>query len=148
MNPESTPQEPEVNINVPENKVNGPSVMYVDDDAFLREVYKAKFTKGGFNIECISSSEEVLKKLRDGASPDIILLDIIMPSINGIQLLETIRKDGLASKSMIMLLTNQTIDGDSEKAKALGAAGFITKSVNVPSEVVDIVIDTYKKFKG
>lgn len=112
-------------------------MMLVDDDHFLLNMYSLKFSKGGYGVTTVASGQEALGKLREGFSPDIIILDIIMPGMDGLELLETIRKEKLAEKSIVIMLTNQ---GDElERARSLGVDGYIVKATTVPSDVVEEV---------
>lgn len=123
-----------------ENKMK---VLLVDDDRFLLDMYSLKFKKSDIDIETCSSSSSALEKINSNDKYDIILLDIIMPGMDGLELLKKIRDDKLAQKSKIIMLTNQADDYD--KAKALGVDGYIIKATTIPSEVVEQVISIYKK---
>ena len=112
------------------------SILLVDDDRFLLDMYAMKFKAAGSTIEAISDPVAALQKLRDGFAPDIILLDIVMPTVNGFEFLETVRKESLAKNSHIIMLSNQGGQEDVDKAMALGAAGYIVKASSIPSEVL------------
>ena len=120
-------------------------IFLIDDDRFLLDMYAVKFQKSGLNVEAVTGSSAALAKLREGYAPDIILLDIIMPTMDGLGLLEIIRSEKLAPKSTIIMLTNQADDED--KAKQLGIDGFIIKAMTIPSEVVAKVLDIYNTHK-
>jgi CheY-like chemotaxis protein len=125
-----------------ENKIK---ILLVDDDLFLLDMYAVKFQKSGLEVETVTGSNVALTKLRDGYQPDIILLDIIMPTIDGLALLETIRTEKLAEKSVIIMLTNQA--DDEEKVEKFNVDGFIVKAMTIPSEVVTKVLDIYSTHK-
>ena len=120
-------------------------VFLVDDDKFLLDMYSLKFKKSGCSVEVAFSGNEALKKLRDGFEPDIIVLDIIMPTMDGLELLDTIKQEKLSTKSKIVMLTNQADDED--KAEKLGIDSFIVKALHIPSEVVNQVLEVYKNKK-
>lgn len=122
-------------------------ILLVDDDSFLLNMYSLKFSKNNFAVETCQNPEEVLHKLTDGYTPDIILLDIIMPGMDGLDLLSKIRKDNLASKATIIMLTNQSDTKDIDRAKELGVAGYIVKATTIPSEVITKVLDIYNNQK-
>lgn len=107
----------------------------VDDDRFLLDMYAVKFKAAGHEVTAFQSGEEVLAALREKPAPDAILLDIVMPETDGFEVLETIRKEKLAETAKIIVLSNQGQETDIEKAKALGAAGYIIKASAIPSEV-------------
>ena len=112
------------------------SVFIVDDDRFLLDMYAVKFKSAGVNVSAFQSGEDMLVKLRDGSAPDAILLDIVMPGLDGFGVLEIIRKEKLAPKTKIIILSNQGQDSDIERATKLGAAGYIVKASAIPSEVL------------
>ncbi|MHB1330795.1 MAG: response regulator [Minisyncoccota bacterium] len=116
------------------------TVMLVDDDKFLLGMYQKKFEKMGIKAEVCIGSEVALNRLREGNKYDVIVLDIIMPVMDGIELLRTIKKDKLAEGSAIVMLTNESTSDRIEDAKSLGVAGYIVKATSIPSEVVDEVI--------
>ncbi len=107
----------------------------IDDDRFLLDMYAVKFKAANHEVTAYSSGEEVLKALREQPAPDALLLDIVMPGVDGFEVLETIHKEKLATSSRIIVLSNQGQESDIEKAKALGAHGYIIKASAIPSEV-------------
>lgn len=113
------------------------SVLLVDDDKFLLEMYRKKFEQAGNTVDVAVGSEEALTKLRGGAKPDILILDIIMPAIDGLELLALIRKEKLVENAVVIMLTNESDRDKIEQAKALGIKGYIVKATSIPSEVVD-----------
>jgi len=116
-------------------------ILLVDDDKFLLDMYVLKFKKNGLDVDTASGSMSALTKLRADPHLDILLLDIIMPTMDGLELLETIRKEKLISNAIVIILSNQNDDMD--KAKALGADGYIVKATSIPSEVVEKVLEIY-----
>ena len=116
------------------------SVLLVDDDKFLLDMYRKKFDQSGLTVDVSVGSQDALAKLREGAKPDILVLDIIMPGMDGLELLETIRKEKLCPDSIVIMLTNESDRERIEKAKSLGIKGYIVKATSVPSEVVDEAI--------
>ncbi|MGM0482786.1 MAG: response regulator [Patescibacteria group bacterium] len=118
-------------------------VLIVDDDYFLLNMYSLKFKNRGMEVEVASGSQEALDKLEGGSKPDVIILDIIMPNIDGLTLLEEIREKGLAGDAKIVMLTNQGLQEDIDRAEKAGVDGYIVKATSVPSEVVDEVERIY-----
>ena len=113
-------------------------IYLTDDDHFLIDLYALKFKNAGHDVTTFTSGEELLAALRkdEGAPPDALLLDIIMPGMDGFEVLEKLRKEKLAEKTKVIVLTNQGQDSDIEKARASGAAGYIIKASAIPSEVL------------
>lgn len=116
------------------------SVLIVDDDKFLLDMYRKKFESSGIRAEVAVGPEDALSKLRAGAKFDVLLLDIIMPSMNGIELLETIRAEKLTPDSVVIMLTNESDQERIEQAKKLDAKGYIVKATSIPTEVVEETI--------
>ncbi|MBX4189364.1 response regulator [Candidatus Parcubacteria bacterium] len=116
------------------------SVLMVDDDKFLLDMYRRKFEKHGIQPDLAVGSLEALQKLREGATPDVLVLDIIMPGMDGLELLEAIRNEKLSPDSMVVMLTNESESAKIEKAKSLGVSGYIVKATSIPSEVVEEIL--------
>jgi len=115
-------------------------VLIVDDDQFLLNMYSIKLKKFGFEVDTASGGQEVLNKLRDGATPDVLLLDVVMPSMDGLELLERIRSEKFVPNAAVIILSNQSQPSDIERATSLGIASYIEKASSIPSEVVAEVI--------
>jgi len=112
------------------------NIMIVDDDKFILNMYTMKFTREGMDVISVSRPTEALEKLRTGIIPDILLLDVIMPEMDGIELLAKIREENLAKGSVVIVLSNQGQPSDIDKAKAFGVNGYIVKATTIPSEVL------------
>ena len=119
-------------------------ILIVDGDTFVIGLYVAKFGSRGFEVDSAQESLEVLKKLRGGKNYDILLLEVVMPTLSGIELLRTIRKENLVPRSTVVMFTNETQAFHIEQAKELKADGYIVKSTSVPSEVLESVIRIHK----
>lgn len=115
-------------------------VLLVDDDQLLRDMYALKFRERGYEVDTASSVGEALERLRAGLSPEAIVFDMVMPGQGGYDLLEALVAEGLAPQARKVVLSNEGQDADVEKAKALGADGYIVKANTVPSAVVEEVI--------
>ena len=107
----------------------------VDDDRFLLDMYAVKFKAAGHEVTAFQNGEDALKALREQPAPDALLLDIVMPNIDGFEVLTVIHNENLAPAMKKIVLSNQGQQSDIEKAKALGAHGYIIKASAIPSEV-------------
>jgi CheY-like chemotaxis protein len=123
-------------------------ILLVDDDAFLLNMYSLKFSKNGFDVVATSNAHDALQKIKDGFVPDIMLMDIIMPGMDGLQLLEEIRKEKIVPQATVIMLTNQSDANDIERAKTLGINGYIVKATTIPSEVITQVVEIHEKNKS
>lgn len=120
-------------------------ILVVDDDQFLLEMYSIKFREAGIEVEGCLDSVQVLEKLRDGFVADALILDVVMPEVDGLKILETVKAEKLGGNPVIIMLSNQGQESDIEKAEKLGADGYIIKANSVPSEVLAKVLEVYKK---
>jgi len=120
-------------------------IIIVDDDDFLVNMYATKFNNSGVEVEACNSGVTLLEKLRAGARADLILLDIVMVDMNGIEVLKKMREDKLGEGIPVVMLTNQNEEKDIEISKKLGVSTYIVKSSFTPLEVVNEVIEIIKK---
>ena len=116
-----------------------PLVLLVEDDLTLLEMYQTKFELEDYKVETVANGEDCLKKLKT-VKPDLILLDILMPKVNGFHVLKEIKKHPKLRQIPVILLTNlgePEIDLNEELARALGVNDYLIKSRHTPDEVVD-----------
>lgn len=121
-------------------------VVIVDDDKFLLDMYSMKFEQEGVEVKTFENGEEFLNKLAGGLTADLLLLDIIIPGLDGIGTLEKVKAKGVAGLKVVML-TNQGDPEEVKKAEKLGVDGYIIKANSIPSEVVEKVMNILKKKK-
>jgi len=129
-----------------EKKPEGKKVLIIDDDKFLLDMYTVKFREEGHEVVEAPGSMEAMNKLSDeGATFDIVLLDIVMPAMDGFELLADIKKKNLAPDATCIILSNLGQPADIEKGNALGADGYIVKATATPSEVLAQVMKIVKE---
>ena len=114
-------------------------ILIVDDDSFLLDMYALKFSQNNFEVHTVVSGAQAIEKLKGGLNPDIILIDIIMPEMDGFQMLEKIIADKLAPNSMKIILSNKSQQSDIDRGNSLGVAGYIIKANSTPVEVISQV---------
>lgn len=122
-------------------------ILIVDDDSFLLDMYALKFNKSNFDVSTALGPTPALEKLHQDFSPDIILLDIMMPEMDGFELLQKIKDEGLAPNAVTIFLSNRGQTSDISRAEEIGADGYIVKAANTPSEVIEKVINIINKKK-
>jgi len=120
-------------------------ILLVDDDRFLVDMYSMKFKEKGMITEAVFDGHEALEKLSADSSFDVVLLDLIMPSMDGFELLKQIREKKLAEKSAIIILSNQGQQSDIDKAEQFNVGGYIIKASTIPSEVLNKVVEIVGK---
>ncbi|MBU1557657.1 response regulator [Patescibacteria group bacterium] len=123
-------------------------ILLIDDDKFLIEMYSLKFKENSFDVETVFGGQEALEKIKENDIFDIVLMDLIMPAMDGFELLEKIRSEKLAEKSAIIILSNQGQKSDIDRVESLSIDGYIIKASTIPSEVLSKVTDIADKKFG
>jgi CheY-like chemotaxis protein len=120
-------------------------ILLVDDDTFLRDMYSTKFLECGHDVTPAIHAADALRILEASQDFDLMLVDMIMPGMTGVELLTELKSSmpGLAMKRIV--LSNQGQDQDIEEANEAGAIGYIIKAQSVPSEVVKKVEEIMSK---
>lgn len=113
----------------------GKVVLLVDDDLTLREMYEERLKAEGFEIIQASNGEEAMQKARE-SKPNVVLLDIMMPKINGFDVLKDLKANDELKDIPVIVLTALIQDVDKVQGKKLGAADYIVKSETMPGEVI------------
>lgn len=102
-------------------------ILVIEDDNFFQHFYKTKLTESGYEVELAGNGQEGLDKIVT-LSPQLILLDLIMPIMDGFQFLEEIQKNETLKKIPVMVFSTLGQEKDIEKATSLGAKDYINKS--------------------
>lgn len=110
-------------------------ILLVEDDPFLLDMYSTKFKDVGFNIVVAQDGEMALVKAKE-ESPDLILLDVVLPKKDGFEVLKTLKSDNQTAAIPVVLLTNLGLDSDVKRGLELGAQSYIIKAHFTPTEVV------------
>ena len=116
-------------------------IYIVEDDVFIGKILTEKISETNINVKRFINAEDALKSLQTEV-PDIILLDIYLPGMDGIKALETIRKNEATQKIIVIVLSNTDDKKYRDAAKNLGAK-FLIKAAIEPSEVLKYVIDVF-----
>ncbi len=118
------------------------TVLVVEDDEQLQFAYKAGFEAFGFNVLQAFNASETLKILKANKKPNVILLDILMPEMNGKELLAKIKKMPSVKSIPVLVTSNSVKEEDVKETKELGADEYIVKS-NIS---IEDLINKVKKF--
>ncbi len=122
-------------------------ILIVDDDTFLLDMYALKFSQNNFEVHTADGGAPAIEKLEKGLNPDVILMDIIMPEIDGFEMLEKINAKKLSPNSIKIILSNKSQQSDIDRGAILGASGYIVKANSTPVEVINQVVDILAKSK-
>lgn len=113
-------------------------ILLIEDDVFLQKMYRKKFQVAGYDVQTASDGEEGVAKSKS-FTPDVIVMDVMMPKLNGIAALEQMKADPATQNTPVLILTNLSGTEDAEAAVKKGAAAFLVKSDLTPDEIVDKV---------
>ena len=120
-------------------------ILIVDDDTFLLDMYAFKFSQHNFEVHTASGGLQAIEKLKNKINPDIILMDIIMPDMDGFEMLEKINKNNLSPNSTKIILSNKSQQSDIDQGNSLGASEYIVKANSTPAEVTGQVVKILSK---
>ncbi len=121
-----------------------PKILIVEDDPFLSEMYTTKLVQENFEVDLAIDGKEAIKKARE-SKPDLILLDIVLPKMDGFEVLAEIKKDIELRNIQIIALTNLGQKEEVEKGLKLGADDYIVKAHFTPTEVINKIKQVIKK---
>ena len=113
-------------------------VLIVEDDPLMSRMYQKIFTFEGYEVDMAGDGEEGIEKAKTG-KPTIILLDVMMPRMNGLQALERLKLDPDTKAIPVVMLTNLAGQQDAETALSKGAVKYIVKSEHEPKQVANMV---------
>ncbi|MDO9399304.1 MAG: response regulator [bacterium] len=118
-------------------------ILVVEDDVMISSMYKTKFEVDGFAVVIANNGAEGLD-LAKKENPDIIMLDIILPQVDGFSVLEELKKDKQTKNIPVVMLTNLGTEEDKAKGKNLGAIDYLVKASLTPKQI-SIKIKQYLK---
>lgn len=110
-------------------------ILIVEDDGFLASIYAQKLEVEGFDVAFATNGEDGLK-LAEKDHPALILLDLLMPKMDGFEFLEKAKADAGLKSIPVLVLTNLGQREDVERCLKLGAAGYVIKAHSLPQETV------------
>jgi len=112
------------------------NILIIEDDRFLRELIAKKLIKEDFNISEAIDGEEGIKKIK-GEKPDLVLLDLILPGIDGFEVLSKMREDSSITRIPVIILSNLGQREDVERGLKLGAVDYLIKAHFTPGEIIE-----------
>lgn len=115
-----------------------PKIIVVEDDPMLGEIYEKKFSEASFEMKLVTSGKAVESEVA-AYQPEMVLLDIVLPDMDGYEILEVLSKNASTRTIPVYVFSNLSAKEDIERATSLGAKGFITKSSFTPTQLVEEV---------
>lgn len=112
-------------------------ILLIEDDEMLVDLYKEKLKIAGFRVITAGDGKKAMIRIKE--QPDLILLDILMPEMNGFEVLKKIKTDKAYNNIPVIVLTNigsESIDNDKNLALSLGAKDYLVKALNTPDQIV------------
>ena len=135
----------ETGLNSSAQKGGQRKVLVVEDDKFLRELFVRKMFNEGFDVESAIDAEQVFEVLKN-KKPEIILLDLILPGVDGFEILGRIKKDDNLKDIPVMVISNLGQKEDIDRAMELGAADFLIKANYTLDEIITRVLTVLKDY--
>jgi len=111
-------------------------ILIVEDDKFLRELIAQKLLKEGYDIAEAVDGEKGLTSIKE-EKPDLILLDLILPGIDGFTILSKVKEDPMFSQIPVVVLSNLGQKDDIERALKMGAVDYLIKAHFTPGEIIE-----------
>jgi len=121
-------------------------ILLVEDDLQLIDMYSKKFEMEGFDVEIAEDGNKALSTL-EVFEPDLVLLDIMIPYLSGIEVLKQIREEEKTADLLVVLLTNLSSESIAEQIYKYGATEYIVKADMTPRQVVEKVKELLKYYK-
>lgn len=113
-------------------------ILIIEDDPYVQRMYKRLFALKNYELLIASNGEQGVLLAHEG-HPDVILLDIMMQGMNGLEVLEKLKNESDTQHIPVLMLTNLSDDLTIEKAKSLGADSYMVKADFLPQQVLDEV---------
>jgi two-component system alkaline phosphatase synthesis response regulator PhoP len=115
-----------------------PSILLVEDDDLLQDLYKRVLSLSGYQVLIAKDGEEGIRMMKQD-KPGLVLLDIMMPKLDGLGMLKVIREDPDVKSIPVLVLTNLAGEEYAKKALELGALKYIIKSNHQPFEIIEMI---------
>lgn len=125
---------------MPKDKVK---ILLVEDDEMLISMYKTKLESVGYEMVIAKNGVDGIKLAKE-EKPNLIMLDVILPQLDGFSVLEALKKDKAAKSIPIVMLTNLGTEEDKRKGKELGAKDYLVKANLTPTQFSDKVKEYLK----
>lgn len=119
------------------------TILIIEDDKFLRELIAQKLSKEGYNTSEAVDGEEGIKKIQQ-EKPNLVLLDLILPGIDGFEVLSKMQQDPLLAQIPVIILSNLGQKEDVEKGLKLGAVDYLIKAHFTPGEIIEKIKSALK----
>lgn len=113
-------------------------ILILEDDFFIRDLYEMQAKKAGYDVITASDGEEGIQKTK-AEKPNLILIDLMLPKIDGISIIKAIKTDPTLANIPCILVTNLEDSAKEKEAAAAGAAAYLLKIKNTPTKVIEVI---------
>lgn len=111
-------------------------ILLIEDDQYINEIYSRQITQAGYQLTSVMKGDAANKEIQNQRF-DLILLDVMLPDTNGIELLKTIKSSDQNQQTSVVLLTNLAQEEVIQQAKNLGAVGYLVKAMYNPDQIME-----------
>lgn len=111
-------------------------ILIVEDDRYISKMYQLKLSLEGYDVQVAENGKQGVDKVKE-FMPDIMLLDILMPELDGFEVLNIVKADEATKNIPVLIMSNLGQEDHVEKGMKLGAVGYVVKSQYTPSKVVE-----------
>ena len=113
-------------------------ILIIEDDRYISKMYQLKLSLEGYSVEVAENGRLGVDKVKEFV-PDVILCDILMPELDGFEVIKIVKSDEATKKIPILIMSNLGQEDHIQKGMSLGAIGYIVKSQYTPSKVVETI---------
>jgi len=113
-------------------------ILIIEDDRYISKMYQLKLSLEGYQVEVAENGKQGVDKVKE-FMPNIILCDILMPELDGFEVIKIVKSDEKTKKIPILIMSNLGQEDHIQKGMSLGAVGYIVKSQYTPSKVVETI---------
>lgn len=121
-------------------------ILIVEDDRYISKMYQLKLSLEGYDVQVAENGKEGVEKIKE-FMPDVVLLDILMPELDGFEVLKIIKEDATTKDIPVLIMSNLGQEDHVQKGMKLGAVGYVVKSQYTPSKVVEKIKSVIKTGK-
>jgi two-component system alkaline phosphatase synthesis response regulator PhoP len=119
-------------------------VLLVEDDQMILDMYKTRLVADGYEVFTTDKGSEAMS-LAKSKKPNIVLLDVILPEVDGFSILKDLKADSETKSIPVLMLTNLGQESDQSKGKDIGAQGYFVKAQHIPADIISKIEELIKQ---
>ena len=122
-------------------------ILFIEDEDYIREIYKEELESAGFVVDDFPTGSQGIDAFYENTY-DLVVLDIVLPDINGLHILKEIKGDNAKKNIPVLLLTNLDQDIIVKQALEFGAEAYLEKVANTPDTIVDKIKSIFEALQS